>query len=96
MLRCSDGSFALIASAKARDISSTGPGVVGLCWCIVEEDRDLPGVGMLLIRPRIPDCLGLPGVVMLKTQILKLHATSLKAPNSNKLNGRHVIIYKNF
>ena len=30
MLRCSDGSFALIASAKARDISSTGV-VVELC-----------------------------------------------------------------
>ena len=68
MLRCSDGSFALIASAKARDISSTG--VVGLCWCTVEEDRDLPGVGMLLRRPRIPDCLVLPRVVMSK--ILKL------------------------
>lgn len=72
MLRCSDGSFALIASAKARDISSTG--VVGLYWCTVEEDRDLPGVGMLLRRPRIPDCLGLPRVVMLILKQLKLQA----------------------
>ena len=80
MLRCSDGSFALIASAKARDISSTG--VVGLCWCTVEEDRDLPGVGMLLIRPRMPDCLELPGVAMSKTQYTQ--APSLRAPNSNK------------
>ena len=90
MLRCSDGSFALIASAKARDISSTG--VVGLTWCTVEEDLDLPGVGMLLIRPRIPDCLELPGVAMSKTQILKLQ-TYVRAPNSNKLNGCHVTIY---
>ena len=90
MLRCSEGSFALIASAKARDISSTG--VVGLSWFTVEEDRDLPGVGMLLIRPRIPDCLELPGVAMSETQILKLQATSLKAPNSNKLDMCHVTI----
>jgi len=79
MLRCSDGSFALIASAKARDISSTGV-IVELCWCTVEEDRDLPGVGILLIRPGpgIPDCLGLPGVVMSKIQVIKALIVVLK------------------
>lgn len=63
-MRCCEGSLALIASAKARDISSGA--VVWLVWWTVELERDLPGVGIPLVRPGpgIPDCLGLAGVVI--------------------------------
>lgn len=63
-MRCCEGSLALIASAKARDISSGA--VVWLFWWTVELERDLPGVGIPVVRPGpgIPDCLGLAGVVI--------------------------------
>lgn len=63
-MRCCKGSLALIASAKARDISSGA--VVWLVGWTVELERDLPGVGIPLVRPGpgIPDCLGLAGVVI--------------------------------
>ena len=63
-MRCCEGSLALIASAKACDTSSRV--VVWLVWWTVELERDLPGVGIPLVRPGpgIPDCLGLAGVVI--------------------------------
>lgn len=64
IIRCCDGSFARIASAKARDISSGGDGST---WYTVELERDLPGAGIpLLFRPGVgrPEGRGLAGVVI--------------------------------
>lgn len=61
--RCCAGSFALMASAKARDIYSTSEDTGGY-WFALEDARDLPGAGIALGRPGvgIPDCRGFPGV----------------------------------
>lgn len=42
------GSFALMASAKARDMASTSGTATG--WTALDVERDLPGVGMALRR----------------------------------------------
>lgn len=42
------GSFAFMASAKARDMYSTSGTATG--WTALEDDRDLPGVGIALLR----------------------------------------------
>jgi hypothetical protein len=47
-VRWSAGSFAFIASAKARDMYSTSGTATG--WMVVEEERERPGVGIALRR----------------------------------------------
>ena len=68
--RWCEGSFALMASASARDISSFG-GCAGFDWWTMELERDLaPGVGMALTRPGvgIADRRGFAGVAMVAQQ----------------------------
>jgi hypothetical protein len=66
--RCTAGSWALIASANAREANSES--AVGRVEATVDEDRDLPGVGMPLVLPGvepgagIPETLPLAGVVI--------------------------------
>jgi hypothetical protein len=64
--------LALIAFANARDIYSTSESKAG-CELTEDEERNLPGVGILLDFPGvgIPDTLGFPGVA----DILSLHGT---------------------
>lgn len=63
-VRCLAGSLALIAFANARDIYSASDSKAE--WGLAEdEERNLPGVGILLDFPGVgmPDALDLPGVV---------------------------------
>lgn len=60
--RCCEGSFALIASARAREAYSASGSRMMLT---LETERNLPGVGIPVDFPGvgIPDILGFPGVV---------------------------------
>lgn len=62
--RCCEGSFALIASARAREAYSASGSWIALMLTL-ETERNLPGVGIPVDFPGvgIPDILGFPGVV---------------------------------
>lgn len=84
---CNAGSFALIASANARDMYSTsGTGTAG---CTVDDERDLPGVGMALGRR------GFMGQMNLYVRLREtlVHARSMSTTTTTTLQNTTVVVH---